>query len=212
LFLFRCTVFGLKLVPFPQLSVSKDVYLNPFKAHVTFKITTKDEADHLDTVLDRLDYLHDGVFFTDALDIKECVSCDFDFARRWSQTVAGRQFVHRSGTLFVRILTDMKGRALVVVFGNYNYFNKDETARFVSQNVFSELATSMNALDDDDDTWEEAFAARKIARAGEKPIEKERIDPVNTENRTVPIANDSLETNVQHNDETTTLNDASTVI
>jgi hypothetical protein len=33
----------------------------------------------------------------------------------------GRQFVHPSGTLFVRILTDLNEASLLVVFGNYLY-------------------------------------------------------------------------------------------
>lgn len=142
----RCTQFGLKLVPFPQLSVSKDVYLNPFKSHVAFTLDRKEAADCLDIMLEKLDYVHDGVFFTDVEAVQECMRLKLDFGRRWSRTANGRQFVHRSGMLFVRILTETAGRAIVVVFSNYTYINKEEKNRPLAQQIFDVLAENLDAL------------------------------------------------------------------
>lgn len=168
----RCTQYGLKLIQFPQLSVAKEIYLNPFKAHVIFKVESVTSVDSLDTALDALDFLHDGVFFTDVEAIKDCVPSDMEFGR--SHSAKGRQFVHRSGTLFVRVLNDLRGRALVVVFDNYIYLNKDDKAKRICQDVFSEVAACMRALIDE--TWEEESSSRRVLSTGEKPIGAETVN------------------------------------
>ena len=175
---FSCTQFGLKLVPFPQLSVSKEVFLNPFKAHVTFKIESKESVDRLEGALDRLDYLHDGVFYTDAQAIKDCIPSDYEFGRRWSRTIAGRQFVHRSGTLFVRILTEIKGRAIIIVFNNYNYLNKEDNAKQVCKDVFASLSACVTSLSSEN--WDEIASTGSIVRAGAKPIEMDGLDLISS--------------------------------
>lgn len=134
------------------MSVSKDVFLNPFKTVVFISFERHDSVDNLDDLLQQLDYLHDGVFFTDVQAIKDCMQIDFDFGRRWTRTLAGRQFVHRSGTLFVRILTDAQGRAIVAIFINYIYVNKDGTVKALCQHVFELLLAQLGTLNEG--AWE----------------------------------------------------------
>lgn len=59
-----------------------------------------------------------GIFNTEVRHILECVDSKnkFRFARRGNR---GRQFVHPSGTLFVRVLTDLNESSILVVFGNH---------------------------------------------------------------------------------------------
>ena len=130
----RCTQYGLNLVPFPQISVSKNVYLNPFKAPAILTIRDKNRARHLDRALTKIDFLHDGVFATDVRTILDCMesSHDFHFERRWGIPLPGRNFVHRSGTLFVRVLTDRNGRCVLIVLGNYRYILSTKDAKIVA--------------------------------------------------------------------------------
>jgi hypothetical protein len=69
---------------------------------------------------------------------------DFDFGR--SQSALGRQFLHRSGTLFVRVLTDLRGLVLVAVLGNYLYTSKDPRLRDVAQTLYQQLAERIDGL------------------------------------------------------------------
>lgn len=62
-----------------------------------------------------------GVFDTDVRQILECLDDDKAKFRFDRGLCRGRQFVHPSGTLFVRILTDLNEASLLVVFGNYLY-------------------------------------------------------------------------------------------
>jgi hypothetical protein len=104
---------------------------------------------HLDNLLADLDFLHDGVFYTDARVVAtECLEKgdDFDFGKSWSSATLGRQFLHRSGTLFVRVLFDLRGLALVAVLGNYLYTSKDPKLSAVAQKLFQQLAERIDGL------------------------------------------------------------------
>lgn len=144
----RCSQYGLNLVPFPQITVSKNVHLSPFRAPALFPITDKQKVPFVDQLLLDLDFLHDGVFYTDARSVKECldVAPEFYFGQRWSRPTAGRQFVHRSGTLFVRVLPDLNGLAIVVTLGNYLYMSRDSKLRPVEKRVFDQLTSKMKEL------------------------------------------------------------------
>ena len=157
----RCTQYGLKLVPFPQVTVSRNVYLNPFKAPAILTVRNKTHAKKLDRALTRFDFIHDGVFYTDIRTILDCMedSHDFDFERRWALPVPGRNFVHRSGTLFVRALTDRNGLCVLIVLGNYRYMMMTKDATIVESyyNAFKALKECLSSLDQEEE--EEALPA-----------------------------------------------------
>jgi len=144
----RCSQFGLNLVPFPQITVSKNVYLGPFKAPAIFEIDEREKVRALDKMLFDLDYIHDGVFHTDVRAVLDCLDRAelYDFGRRYSRLPAGRQFVHRSGTLFVRVLTDVSVRSILVVHGNYLYMNRDKKLKVTARKVFEELKKRIGTL------------------------------------------------------------------
>jgi hypothetical protein len=149
----RCSQYGLNCVPLPQITVSRNIYLNPFKAPAVLTIRDKDKAVLMDKALTQNGFIHDGVFSTNVRFILECVDNrdEFQFGTsRWSVKVNGRQFVHRSGTLFARVLTDWNGLSILVVMGNYRYTvaaNKQGgRLEEISQKVFSDLITSIDSL------------------------------------------------------------------
>jgi hypothetical protein len=152
----RCTQYGLNLVQFPQQSVSRNVFLNPFRAPAIFTIRDAKKALLLDTTMLAIDFIHDGVFYTDARQIAECIQdgqIEFDFGQRWSKQPAARQFVHRSGSLFVRIITDKKGWALVVAFSNYRCYKRDDYMIRQHHQAFQDLQNSLDLLTDNPTTF-----------------------------------------------------------
>jgi hypothetical protein len=169
----RCSQYGLKLVPFPQITVSRNLYLHPFKAPAVLRLSNPMSPLELDEALSRLDYIHDGVFSTEVDALLECADPNGLFSFRpmhqssWlSSRVAsiksvgtesakkryfptlGKQVVHRTGTLFVRILTDLNGTFILVVLGNYRYLNvnKSEVASKAYVNAFESLTATVAAL------------------------------------------------------------------
>ena len=118
----RCSQFGLGLVEFSQISVSKTLLLNPFRAPAMIPIRDVDQIEILDVEIDKLGFIHDGMFFTKVRPIVECVVSSNpttsshgrnkverggggtttttarkepdDFGRSmWSRSAAGRQYV-----------------------------------------------------------------------------------------------------------------------
>lgn len=156
----RCTQYGLNLIPTPQITVSKNVYLNPFKAPAILTIRNKEHCRKLDRALTKIDFLHDGVFATDVKTVLDCMEGghDFHFERRWGIPVPGRNFVHRSGTLFVRILTDRNGLCVLVVLGNYRYMmtTKDDTIVDAYEKAYKALADCVASLGKEEEEEEEA--------------------------------------------------------
>lgn len=143
----RCNQFGLFLVPSLELSVSKTLFLNPFKAPAIFTIRQSRNVALLDEKLVDLDFIHDGVFLC-ARDFIDCIDdgAEFDFGKKWGKLPAGRQVIHRTGVLFVRIVEDRNGKAVVFAFGNYRYTLKDSSVSEKRARVFEQLNQCMKEL------------------------------------------------------------------
>lgn len=173
----RCTQYGLSLTIFPQTSISRDTLLNPvrmchrvqypalinhrrslkhcvaqFKSPPTLCIRDEEKAKTLYSALLELDFVNDGVFYTQMRPVLECIDHgdEFDFGRRLS--TAARQFVHRSGTLFIRLLRDRRGWVIIVVIPNGAHIKKDEELRQnVAKNAFKDLVQLVGSLSEDDE-------------------------------------------------------------
>lgn len=179
----RCSQFGLKLVPFPQITLSRNLYLNPFKAPAVLSIARNVGGLQLENVLSRLGFVHDGVFYTEVGAVLECMdnASLFNFqkvnerpiltprmlpklghrekltplvepisTRKKFCPVMGKQVVHRSGTLFVRVLTDLNGLCVLVVLGNYRYLtsSKEESLSDSYRSAFRSLVERISALEE----------------------------------------------------------------
>lgn len=149
----RCTQFGLRLVPFPHISTSTNLFIQPFKAPAIFTLTNASKAENLDFSLATIGFIHDGVFKTSHKPILDCIRRKevFKFPTgRFNSTkyMNGRQLVHRSGTLFTRVLTDMNGCSIVVVIGNYRYLKASKDSKVLQQYIeaFSTLRDRLNSL------------------------------------------------------------------
>ena len=147
----RCTQFGLELKPFPQSTVSRNAFLNPIKVPHFFVIRDKAASDKLNRELANLDFLHDGVFSTDIKSVLECIEpMEFEAeGSRWKSAVNGSQLVHRSGTLFVRLIADKKGCTIIIVNGNYLYTKREARFEAVAKQVFQELSQCIDRVQKD---------------------------------------------------------------
>ncbi|KAL7564154.1 hypothetical protein ACA910_021129 [Epithemia clementina (nom. ined.)] len=145
----RCNQFGLNLVASSEVSVSKMLFLNPFRAPAIFTIREPESVAILDEKLADLDFIHDGVFLTNR-DFIDCIDhgSDFDFGSKWSKLPAGRQVVHRSGVLYMRLIQDRNGKAVVVAIANYKYLQKDDSIHVKYQRVFEQVGECMKTIAD----------------------------------------------------------------
>ena len=126
------------------------LFLNPFRSPVIFTVADTEKVANLDEKLAELDYIHDGVFAT-SRDFIDCIDhgAEFDFGSKWSKLPAGQQVIHRSGALYVRIVQDRNGRAVVFAIANNVFIQqKDDSMQEKYERVFEQLRTCMQEVAD----------------------------------------------------------------
>jgi len=107
----RCTQFGLYLISLPEYSACRDTHVLGFVAPPFLTVRDAEKAKEAENSLMKdLDFIrdscHQGI---DLCDLKE-YSEGFDFeATKYSKKVSGKQYVHISGGVFVRVIEDKKG-------------------------------------------------------------------------------------------------------
>lgn len=122
------------------MSVSRSVFLHPFRTPLLFSINDPVQVPKIYLALAAKDYIHDGVFPTEASTIAECIHGGSDFRfRRYGKLPPGRQFLHRSGTLFVRIMVDRQGWALIVAFPNNRVTSREQDLNLTCCTLLREL-------------------------------------------------------------------------
>ena len=143
----RCTQFRLNLINSSETSVSKFLFLNPFRAPIIFTVKDKAQVPILEETLAEMDYIHDGVFHT-TREFTECLDPTdiYDFGKKWGRPLAGRQVIHRSGALYVRIIEDRSGKAVVFAFLNTQHTEQDPKTKVKAQRTFEELVKYLAEL------------------------------------------------------------------
>ncbi len=93
--------------------------------------------------MDAFDFVYDNTLMSDPNDFDDLD--DFDFlVNKWSMKkkkkfVPARQYLHRTGTIFVRILRDSKGCALFIICLNQRHTAGDEQLRSVARKMFNDI-------------------------------------------------------------------------
>uniref|UniRef100_A0A6V2K027 DEPDC5 C-terminal domain-containing protein n=4 Tax=Ditylum brightwellii TaxID=49249 RepID=A0A6V2K027_9STRA len=138
----RCTQYGLKLVNIPHASISADVFVNPFFAPIVIPVRDKHISISLEsTISNALDFVSDGEIFTDPSHLQHIDGFVFPVVPRFFlvKKVLARQFVHRSGVIFVRLITDEKGWTIFVIFQNRRHIGSDSDKEQLARDVFLKL-------------------------------------------------------------------------
>ena len=73
----RCNQYGLDLKRFPQITVSRNVFVNPFKSPYFRVIRDISKIGKMDENLSKIVFIHDGVFYTNAEQILDCLGISF---------------------------------------------------------------------------------------------------------------------------------------
>lgn len=92
-------------------------------------LRNKAQADTLDDELKKMDFVDDGIRFTNGR-VLECIESgeQFDFPKFRNgkvKAIPSLQYVHRSGTLFIRHLRDRQGWSILAGFINSRHANLD---------------------------------------------------------------------------------------
>ena len=100
---------------------------------------------------DVFSFVYDGTHMSDPNEIDDLDGFEF-VVNKWSikkkkKFVPARQYLHRSGTLFTRLLRDTKGSAIVIIYLNRRHISGDEqrlqSARLLFRSVEKFIADAL---------------------------------------------------------------------
>lgn len=106
-------------------------------------------------MLKQLDFVYDGITVTSPqfLDVID-ESNQYSFARYRSgkvRSIPCPQFVHRSGALFIRKVTDRSGKAILVGIENYRHASEENMFRQITREVVQQLKEEIDKIGNDKD-------------------------------------------------------------
>jgi hypothetical protein len=142
--------FGLKFISFPQTTVSWDLYIHALAAPTLITIRDSKKADAIEESLLKLDFVHDGITITSP-QFLECIdnSDHYRFPHYRSgrvKAISSPQFVHRSGAIFIRKLTDREGKVILAGIENYRHASDENKFRQIAKTVIKKVIDIVESL------------------------------------------------------------------
>jgi hypothetical protein len=113
-------------------------------------LRNKEKSEQLCDELKQMDFLDDGIRFTNGqvVDLIE-KGHDFDFPKYRNGKVRGipsRQYVHRSGAVFIRDVRDRQGWSIFVGIENYLHASKENRFRETALEKLRHVASVVASL------------------------------------------------------------------
>lgn len=115
---------------------------------ITTPIRNKACVDAIEKALtDKFNFVYDGNHMSDPNEIDSLDGFDF-VVNKWSMKkkkkfVPAKQYFHRTGTLFTRLLRDTKGGAIIIIYLNQKHIAGDEQLLQGARTVFRNLEKYM---------------------------------------------------------------------
>ena len=147
----RCTQYGLKLVSAPHFSCLRSCFMNPFAVPITKPIRNKTCVDTIEKALTTdFNFVYDGNHMSDPNEIEDLDGFDF-IVNKWSikkrkKFVPARQYLHRTGTLFMRLLRDTRGCAIVIIYLNQRHIAGDMQLLQCARAIFHAVEQYINKV------------------------------------------------------------------
>jgi len=140
----RCSQFGLRLVAFPQGSISTNVYLHPFVAPIIIPVHNNEHTSLLEkSLVERFGFIDDGSVMMDPKELDGFNDYTFPVSKfrriRKFSMFPSKQVVHKTGTIFVRVVRDEKGWGIFILHENRRYICNDDDLQRQARGVISEF-------------------------------------------------------------------------
>lgn len=140
----RCSQYGLKLVKVPHYSCLRSCFMNPFAVSITKPVLNRRCVDAIEKALTNdFNFVYDGIHLSDPNEI-DCLDRFKFTVNKWSikkrkAFVPARQYLHRTGTLFTRLLRDTRGSAIVIIYLNQRHIMGDVGLLECARGVFHRI-------------------------------------------------------------------------
>jgi hypothetical protein len=115
----RCSQYGLQLVEVPEISVRSNVFLNPLSYPESISVPCSEKAIEIENALvHNFRFCDDGKYHVFPKDAEKIFGVKLAVNSRGSawKRVLVQQYIHRTGTLFVRLLHDIQQQSVTFIF------------------------------------------------------------------------------------------------
>jgi len=122
-----------------------------FAVPIHFPVRNKDAVDKFEGYLvSEFAFVFDGEHLSDPNELDYLDGFDF-IINKWSMKkkkkfVKALQYVHRTGTLFARLLRDSNGYAIVIIYANQRHIAGDSQLLQIARSVFRQVELCIEAL------------------------------------------------------------------
>jgi hypothetical protein len=139
----RCSQYGLQLVEVPEITVRSNVFLNPLSYPENISITSSEKAIVIENALvQNFNFCNDGKYPVFPKDAEKIFGVKVAIDKRGSawKRVLAQQYIHRSGTLFVRLLRDIEQQSMTFIFiENRRLIGNSNKLLDSARNIFKEI-------------------------------------------------------------------------
>eukprot|EP00978_Attheya_sp_CCMP212_P003208 scaffold6592_cov53-Attheya_sp.AAC.6 len=98
-------------------------------------------------LVDRFYFVHDGIRLMERADVKTMGEFHPDFDFPVNRRFPVRQYIHHSGTIFIRLMTNDKGWVLFIIFSNHHRIGGDEEMKSLARNVLTTVQKHITNVD-----------------------------------------------------------------
>lgn len=127
------------------------LFLSPkFAPPLFLSVRDEEKGKLLDNALIERNFVDDGIHMTEPSFMKCVENIDefkFPLSRMGNpRNIPARQYVHRSGSLFIRLLRDEKGLVILVGLENTKQIKTDKDIRNIAASVFQDVSAYVVSL------------------------------------------------------------------
>ena len=156
----RCSQYGLFLVNSPEMSSYSDIFLNPYHRPETISVPNREKSQLVERALiQQFGFCDDGKKLVRSEDAEKAFGVKFrpieNKCKRSGKTILKyhawvQQYIHRSGTLFVRLLHDANQSVTLVFLENRRLIGNDTQLKFTAKSSFRAVNSFIVDLEQND--------------------------------------------------------------
>lgn len=139
----RCTQIGLNLVNISYCSSESNLFLNPFRCPENTSPMKPESAQKVERALmENFGFCNDGKHIVYPRDVEHAFGIKVsEEGGLWSRRISVQQYIHRSGTLYIRLLHDTNKCVTFIIFEN----RRCTGSSVQLQNTFMSIFRDLNA-------------------------------------------------------------------
>jgi len=143
----RCSQYGLRLISFPQVSLSSNQFLNPFSRPQVVTIKNRNDSKIIvSALLGNFSFINDGSYVVSSSDFQDSFNFRQLSSHKRSRRFLAQQFAHRSGTILIRSLEDDIGSTLFIFLENRRLIGMDSKLMQIARDIFAKVTMFMTTL------------------------------------------------------------------